>query len=167
MTVTSSRLAPASTMEGMLFFSPLLSSMNLIMGGTTTAGETAARIQPRMAASMLLIPSMEGARRKMSKASQVAGRNPRSKACLPTWCRLFLERLSPERSRITISAMRRRSALAARRVGSRMLSTAGPRATPTAIIPTRGGRPMRVQNHSASRHNRMIRARLTAIDDSL
>ncbi|MPM76779.1 hypothetical protein SDC9_123778 [bioreactor metagenome] len=135
----SSTEAPAIISCGTLCSRPYPLSISRSIRGTTTAGETAARTVPIIAASRYVMPSKGGASSSTPSSSKVAGTKHIRTAGLPTFFRSLRSKAMPARMRITISAIFLRSAEMLRIDGSIRFSTCGPSRTPDSIMPSRGG----------------------------
>jgi|GEM_PF-5038609 len=98
--------------------------------------------------------------------SNRAGRKERRMAWNPTVCRLSCESSNPERSRMTIKAIIRKSEPTASREGSSRFKTAGPKSTPTKSMPMSEGIRALARIQSKTRHNKTTAARLNAIQTS-
>ena len=109
MTKTSSTDAPAKISCGILLSVPYPSSISRIILGTITAGDTAARTLPMIAASNSVTPSRTGASRTVPASSMHAGTKHIKIAGLPTFLRSSRFRDKPALVRIMTSAICRKS----------------------------------------------------------
>jgi hypothetical protein len=83
--------------------------MKSIIRGTTTAGETAARMHPRMVASSQVRPRRGGATSRTPIISKTAGTLLMISAARPTRWRVSRRSSNPARRRITTRAICRKS----------------------------------------------------------
>ena len=122
-TNTSSTIAPAIIIWGILFCLPYPPSISFNIFGTTTAGETAAITVPIMSASSRVIPNKTGARISIPIISKQAGTKHIRTAGRPTFFKSLISILSPARVKIIISAICLKSVDIFKIAGSSRFST--------------------------------------------
>ena len=119
---------------------PYRFSISEIILGTITAGDTAPTTVPIIAASNTETPSIGGANITIPTSSNATGKKHINTAGLPTFFRTEISSVNPALIRIIIRAIFLISADMLKTEASIKFSVYGPRTTPAAIIPTRGGR---------------------------
>ncbi len=154
---TSSTLAPASISVGIPLSQTKPFSCNLTIAGTTTAGETAARIKPKSPASIGEIGSKYGPIKVIVKPSNMQGIKLINRAFNPAFFNSFLSNPNPARSKITIRAISRKSLLKERKVVLTRLVCR--RIIPANIIPINPGKPSNVARCLAANPNKSTRAK--------
>ena len=138
-TYTSSTDAPARINCGIPSSVPYPSSINFTIRGTTTAGETAARTEPKIAASNSESPSKRGARSNIPSNSKLAGTKHIITAGRPIFLSPETSSPSPARIRIMIRAIFLSSDEMFRIFGSNKSCTYGPSTIPVSNIPRSPG----------------------------
>ena len=138
-TYTSSTDAPARINCGIPSSVPYPSSINFTIRGTTTAGETAARTEPKIADSNSESPSKRGARTIIPKSSKLAGTKHIITAGRPIFLSPEISSPNPARIRMMISAILRSSDEIFRIFSSNRFNTYGPRTIPVSNIPRSPG----------------------------
>ncbi len=104
-TKTSSNEEAPRIIVGIAFLAPRPRSIKSIIRGTTTAGETAAKMEPRMAASRQVIFSSLGATSITPPISKTAGNALIITVARPTRFKASRRSSNPALSRMTISAI--------------------------------------------------------------
>ncbi|MPM16433.1 hypothetical protein SDC9_62813 [bioreactor metagenome] len=130
----------------------------MIMRGTTTAGETAPRTAPRMAASSKVMPNNFGANKMTARISKVAGKKVIRTAGRPIFLRSPKSIVKPARTRMTIRAIFRISAEMASNSGAIRSIAYGPNRMPVKIKPNSPGSWSRVKNELRRKLMMRIRA---------
>ena len=138
-TYTSSTDAPARISCGMPSSVPYPSSINFTILGTTTAGDTAARTDPKMAASSKEIPRSPGASNSIPNNSKLAGTKHIMTAGRPVFLSPDISSPSPARIKIMMSAIFLNSDEMFNIFSSRRFNTYGPRTIPVRSIPRSPG----------------------------
>ncbi|EEB35551.1 hypothetical protein ANHYDRO_01735 [Anaerococcus hydrogenalis DSM 7454] len=135
----SSQDAPARIICGIDFSTPLFSSINFTILGTTTAGDTAARTDPINKASIGLILKKILAKIKYPKISKLAGRKDNKTADFPAFFKSEISKESPAFIKIIIRAICLSSADMDKVLGSIKFRTWGPKIIPVKSMPIRAG----------------------------
>jgi len=163
-TNTSSTDDAARINVGMPFLAPFPLSIKSIISGTTTAGDTAPRMAPSKAASINDIFSRRGAMYITAPISNNAGTTDMISAGLPTRFKVSRRSSNPARRRIMIKAILRKSAETVISSAFNSPRVKGPTSIPMRSMPTRPGSLILLNNMSAERPRRTIKAILTAMD---
>ena len=142
----------------------MLRSMKRIIIGTTTAGDTAPSTAPRIAECKTVSPSSHGPSAVIAAPSTIAGTAESKTTRPPTRCSVSRLSSNPARSKMTISAIRRRSVEAVSNPGWIQSSAKGPITTPRSSMPTRPGTVSLRKAQSTKMLRTTISARLTSME---